>query len=206
MKPYKIIIILVSIILLFLLVGKKLYIDAIAFATNDCSWYKKVSKGQNEYTSYTKKYIYCKVENLLSSPADAKYDYVSDINFNGLSYSKFPYLECLPDLILSDYQRQECKNPSKRHFIDKFKYPDLKLSKVLDTNNIYQVKMEDEDSCTDSFRLGRLFSIEGYRDVNNDGYMDIIMVITELTEDKTTLTMSPVVLSRYENGNLFVIK
>lgn len=139
-----------------------------------------------------------KINELLKSSKKAKYDYVSGIKFNGLSYIHFPYLECLPDLIISDYQEKECKDPSKKHYIDNFKYPDIRLKKVISTDNTYEVYI--------SSNIGRRFTIEGYRDVNNDGYMDIIMMVTE-TSDGTILTMSPVILTKKgSNSQLQVIK
>jgi hypothetical protein len=173
--------------------GKSIYIETMAFITKDCSWYQRVGDNQMEANKYTSKYTYCKLYKILNAPKQVKYDFVSDINFDGLSYSNFPYLDCYPDLIISGYQEQECKNPSKQKYIDNFKYPDINLKKASYGDNYYEVILSD--SKTGFFDIGRRFSIEGYRDVNKDGYMDIVMVVTEITGG-TMLTMSLIVLTK----------
>lgn len=126
-----------------------------------------------------------KVQVLLEKSKYAKYDYVSSIDFDGLSYEKIPFLDCLPDFIISTYQEKDCQDPSKQKYIDSFQYPDIKLKKT--SRNTYKVKI--------SKNINRIFTIKGYRDINGDGYMDIILVVSEL-DSNTILTRGVVVLTK----------
>jgi hypothetical protein len=197
---------LVILVVIFFLgaFGKSIYVETMAFITHDCSWYQRVGDDQIEANSYSSKYTYCKVQKILDdSSTEAKYDFVGNINFDGLSYSEFPYLDCSPGLIVSGYQKKECKDTSKQKYIDNFKYPDIPLKKTSYGDNYYEVLISD--SKTNFFDIGRSFSIEGYRDVNNDGYMDIVIVVKEMTGG-TMLIMSNVVLTRFsKNGKLKII-
>lgn len=208
-------------ILIFLIIA--LFIGYYSYnKTKGCDVFLGLGESQIEVNGNIVKYNSCKVNEYLEKPNNSKYDFVSNIDFSKLSYSEFPFIECIHSAY-SNEQIEACKNLSQKEK-DTYRYPaakiehdngyyyvefipELILRTIEDTRGNYTSKFVlNKNINQDTDKSKREFVIRGYSDVNEDGFLDMIIVVTDLGS-WTLLAQSTIVLTKFsENGRLKVIE
>ena len=199
-----------GIIFIISLVGKSIFINTMAFITQDCEWYLTEGNDQIEANSNFAAYNSCIVDKYLQKNKDVDFDYVSDINFEQLSLKSIPFFNCTHGVVSGD-QVEACEKMSN-DFKMNFEYPDVKFKnysnntfEITYNSNLELVASQDSKgnytsdyivSDKENYQIKQLFSIEGYADINNDNYLDMIIVITDLFGG-TMLVQTPIILTRF---------
>ena len=128
----------------------------------------KESSSEIDYNYKNSKYNNCVIEVYKKQAKSAKYDFVSDLKLNELYYSDLPYIEC--DISLTGIEEIEyCESLTTKEL-------NLKTNTKIPFK-VIEPEVEDDFCCVLYDEMGNSFlSVEFlyYRDVNLDGYMDII--------------------------------